>query len=359
MIFLIVMATLVAAIIYIVNIEITTKEFLLMAAAMVAASLVVYGIASIPFHNDGYFESGKLIRTTYHPYFVERYQMPHTVCHPCGKSTCCHTYYTTEYAKHQPYWSVDDSLDREWKITQSFHNEIKEEFGNRMITTRPNKCTHGGTFHSGDPYLYSYNNETKSYRYPTNQISTWYNPLKRGKSTLFRSKTEFKKDYPKHIDNYSTTRVEVADGINRHDWDVLNTKLYEKKGVSIILLKVKSSEEAKKLEDAWTKGKKHDITICVKGSYKKPEFVKVFGWTKSSFVRYMLEQDILQEGVNLEEIERIVVKYYEPYDWDKFGYLTFRPPFWVFLIALIVVCFIGRLMYIEFSTNWEDKTNSI
>ena len=359
MIFLIVMATIVAAIIYVVNIEISTKEFLLMAAAMVVACLAIYGIASIPFPNDDYFESGKLIATAYHPYFVERYQMPHTVCHPCGKSTCCHTYYTTEYAKHQPYWSVLDSLEREWEVPHPFHNEVKTEFGNRKITTRPNKCTHGGVFHSGDPYLYVYKNETNSYKYPTNQISRWYNPIKRGKSTIFKAKTEYKRDYPQHIDNYSTTRVEVADGINRHDWDVLNTKVFEKKGVSLSLIKVGTTEEAKKVEDVWIKGKKNDLVICVKGSYKKPEFVKVFGWSKSSFVRYMLEQDILQEGVNLEEIERIVVKYYEPYDWNRFGYLTIKPPFWVFIIALIFVCVIGRIMYVDFSNNWEDKTNSI
>lgn len=359
MIFLIIMATVVAAIIYIVNIEVTTKEFLIMAAAMVAASVLVYVVASIPFPNDTYFESGKLIQTAYHPYFVEKYRMPHTICHSCGKSTCCHTYYTTEYAKHQPYWTVHDSLDRDWKVPQPFHNEVKVEFGDNMITTRPNKCTHGGVFYSGDPYLYSYKNETNSYRYPTNQLSSWHNPLKRGKSTLFKSKTEYKRDYPKSVDVYSTTRVDAADGITRHDWDVLNTKVFEKKGISISLTKLKTSEEAKELENAWIKGKRNDLIICVKGSYKKPEFVKVFGWSKSSYVRYALEQDILQNGVKTENIEEIVTKYYEAYDWNKFGYLTNRPPFWVFLIALLLVCSIGRFLYIEFTNNWEDKTNSV
>lgn len=360
MLFLIIMATIVAAIIYVKNIEITTKEFLLMAAAMVAASLAVYLIAMIPYNNDDYFESGRLMNTVYHPYFVERYQQPHTVCHSCGKNcTSCYTYYTTEYAKHQPYWTVYDSLDRDWKVTQAFHNEVKAEFGNHKLISKPNKCTHGGIFHSGDPYLYTYKNEVNSYKYPTNQLSGWYNPLKRAKSTLFKSKTEYSKEYPKHIDNYSTTRVEVADGITRHDWDVLNTKVFEKKGVSVSLVKIKNSEEAKKLEDAWIKGKRNDIIICVQGSYKKPKFVKVFGWSKSTFVNHMLEQNILQEGVKVDNVQNIVTRYYEPYNWDNFNYLTVKPPFWVFLIALILVCIIGRIMYVEFTTNWEDKTNSL
>lgn len=355
MLFLLLVIVAVSTIIYVKDIEISTSEFFKMVGAMALGVLFIYGVGHIPFPNDLFFRSGRILETSYHPYFVEQYQMAHTVCHSCGKNcTSCHTYYTTEYAKHQPYYSVKDTLDNEWKVNLSFHNEVKNEYGNVLTTTKPNKCTHGGHFYKGDPYLYSYFNETNSFKYPTNKLDKWHNPLKNSVS-LFKSNSKIKRDYPHSINLRMTDRMQEADGYTRYGWDILNTKVYEKTKANLILVKVANSEEAKELENYWISGKQNDLVITVVGSYKQPDYVKVFGWSKSSLVKHQLEQSILQYGVDYNKIEHIVVSNYVMYDWTQFNYLTEKPSPLVFILALIYSIIVGILCYKEFSTNWESK----
>lgn len=358
MIFLILTATLVACIFYISSEEISTREFFLLLGALIIPVIIIFAISKAPFPNDKYFQSGKLIQTQFHPFFVEQYQQPHTICHSCGKSTCCHTYYTTEYAKHQPYWSVKDSFDREWKISESEHYKMKYIFGNRKITTKPNKCTHGGHVHKGDPYLYTYNNETNSYEYPVNKMSLWFNPLKNSVS-LFKSKTDYKMNYPKSLSNYLTNRLQGKTNISAKDWEIFNTKVYERTLANVIAIQLNTNEDANKLEDAWISGKQNDLIIVYTGDYKQPTFVKVFGWTKSSLVKYSLEQHILENGLqssSLDEMLCIIVKYYEKYDFKKFNYLTTQPPLWAYIVTVIVSILIGFFLLEKFMNNYETKT---
>ena len=106
MILLILIAALVSSIIYVLNKEITTKEYIIMLISTISGVLLVWGIFSLPIANDKMFQSGAIWQTTYHPYFVEEYKQPHTMCTSSGKSTVCTTYYTTERAVYKDKWSV-------------------------------------------------------------------------------------------------------------------------------------------------------------------------------------------------------------------------------------------------------------
>ena len=344
--------------IYMMYEQISTREFIIWLISSILAILIIYLFALLPFNNDTYFQSGRITATIYHPFFVEKYLQSHTYCTPCGKSTCCHTYYTTEYAKHSEYWSTIDTLGRHWEISKNLHNEIKLEYGNKRITTKPNKCTHGGIVYKGDPYLYTYYNETNSYKYPTNKIVSWYNRIK-ATQNIFNNKTNYKKEYPKSINIYSTNRLLTkGTDITEHDWDILNTKIYERSRANIILTKVNNMDEAKQLENAWLNGRKNDIIISYVGNYKNPEYVKVFGWTKSSLIKHKLESFILKHGIqksSLKGIEHIIISNYEPYDFSKFNYLSTPPSIGVFITALILTLSIAGGLGFIFMRNYESK----
>lgn len=359
MILLILIASLTSSIIYVLNKEITTKEYIIMLTSTIAGVLLVWGISMLPIANDKKFESGAIWQTKYHPYFVEEYRQPHTVCTSTGKTTSCYTYYTTEHAVYKDRWSVWDTLDREWNVSQSYHNKIKQDFGNRVTITKPNKCKNGGKIIKGDPNVYVYNNYTRTYNYPTNRIVGWHNKLKQ-KSNVFKRETEYKKAYPKSISIETTNRLMVEEnGLTKKDWDILNSRLYDEVfKVNLILTKIDKAEDAKKLEDAWISGKKNDLVICIEGRYKEPRFVKVFGWSSQSIVKRKLESYILDKGIgkdNLEEIYKIIQKDYLPYDFNRFKYLVLTPPFYIILLALFTSIVIGIVCYREFSTNWENK----
>ena len=359
MFLLILTASAISIYIYVNNKAITKREFLIMTGAIIVAVLAVYGLTVIPFPNDVYFESGRLVETVYHPYFVEEYEEEHERCTGSGDDERCTTYYTTEYAKHQPYWEVKDSLGDDWHVTEKFYNTVKKDFGNKVTVTRPDKCTRGGEFYSGDPYLYTYKNVTNTYNYPTNKTVLWHNPIKNKKS-LFLSKTDFKMKYPASKDHYHSERLIGREGIDftEKDWEILNTKVFEVSGANLILLKLQDSESAKKLADAWQEGSKNDLVICVVGDYSKPEFVKVFGHTKSALVKHQLQSYILDNGVkkaNFAEIKDIIEKYYEPFDFKKFNYLKEPPSVSTFILAFIVASLVGFFCYKKFSNNSETK----
>lgn len=358
MIALIILSTFIICILYIIDKEISTRELCVFITIIVLINSLLYLTSIIPIHNDTNFVSGRLNSTVFHPYFVEKYQQPHTICTPCGKSTCCHTYYTTEYAKHKPYWVVKDTLGRDWNVSENFHNLVKNDFGNNKITTKPNKCTHGGHFYKGDPYLYTYNNETNTYNYPVNKIEHWYNPLK-GKTSIFNTDSDFTLPYPKSFDVYTTTRnmTDFTD-ITRKQWDIFNTRLYEINKTNSILIKLENIEQANKLEKSWLNGKINDIVICFIGDYKSPEHVKVFGWFKSSYLKYTLETYILDNGIQnktLDGIIEIIRKDYEPYDMKKFNYLTKPISIWYLILAAVLDTIVLILLGNIFRNNYETK----
>lgn len=359
MTFLIILTTIICFIAYLWDKELTLFEFIKTVAITNTTVLIIYTIALIPFNNDKYFASGRLVETVYHPPFIEQYQQAHTRCTGSGKTEHCYTYYTTEYDHHRPYWTVRDSLNQKWGVESLFHSQVKSYFGNNKITTRPNKCTHGGHYISGDPYLYTYKNETNTYKYPTTKKIGWHNPFKNSDS-LFNESSDFKISYPKKLDDYRTNRLITNKGSDflGHDWDVLNTKLYSIKRVNIIAVQVKSLQEASKLEACWTGGEMNDLVICVVGTYNSPEHVKVFGWTKESKVKIDLAQLILDEGLKKQtfpKIINVIKSEYEPMNFSEFKYIHQKPPTWAFIISTILASIICYFCIYEFRNNYERR----
>ena len=330
---------------FILNKEITIEEFLGNCVISILCSLIVFGLCILPYQNDYYFQSGRLIKVEHHPYFVEEYEQPHEVCTSCGKNcTTCHTYYTTEHAKHSEYWMAYDSIGQKRKISKTLYETVKKDFGNNLHSINNGsryRCNNGGYRIKGDNSLYYYKNDTNTYNYPTTAIAVWYNPLKKSKS-IFNTEKDILA-YPIQQDWFSTNRDMTR--TFKKKWDILNTKIYQRIKANVILTVSKED-----LKNAWMKGKYNDIIIQV-NSIENPTEVKVFGWYKSERLSRELETYILDNGINLDGIQHKILSYYEPFDFSEFDYLRFQLADWEMLLISIITVLVMIGSYVAFSTN--------
>lgn len=345
---------------YLINKEIHTIEFICMCGLSVIISCIIFAITCIPIVNDTYYQSGRYQIVSWHPYFVEEYKQQHTESYACGTDDegnteyCTRTYYTTEHETHYPYYLVEDNLGQSQTIDKSQYDQIKKEFGNRLKVDKfiryhhsQQKCV------KGDPNLYYYNNETNSYKYPTTKLSQWYNPLKHKISLFNTEKKQVLLNYPKRQNWISNNRMLVKEKpFCSKDWDILNTQLYEKLKVNLILIQLDNIDKINQVKYDWNVGKKNDIIICYVGNYKNPEIVKVFGWYESEILSVKLESVLLENGINLKDIKQIVLSYYKPFDFSQFKYLTFKQPDrWQIVLTAIITLLIMIIFYVVFATN--------
>lgn len=340
---------------YYFNREITTQEYLILTGINLLVILIVYGITSLPYPNDIYYESGKVIRVEHHPYFKERYQQMHTQVYSCGKSTCTRIYFTTEYDSHREYWLAKDTLGQEWEIDRDQYMQMRRKLGTEEVGTSRGRYHHGGTKVAGDDRLFFANNTTGTYEYPTTMLSHWHNPIK-GTSSIFNTEKTASIDYPKQFSILNNERLLVGTkiGITQKDLDIFNTKIYETIGANVIILQVDDIQQLKK---DWNSGKKNDIIIGYKGDYKKPSQVVVFGWYEHNILASKLETFILDNGITKESlngIQHIIVSYYSPFDFKQFRYI--RPPhLWQIILSAIFTIITVTFVYVQFASNEDTR----
>ena len=334
---------------FILNKEITLEEFCLNVIISVCVSVVVFIIMLLPVPNDTYYQSGRLSRIEYHPYFVEEYEQRHEEEYACGKDDdgytkyCTRVWYTTEHATHHPYWTAEDTLKQDIYIDSAKYAQIKHDFGNKQRVYnngRGTRCTHGGKAIRGDNSLYYVLNDTNTYLYPTTSIGYWYNPLRKSQSILNTEKDVLK--YPDRVDLFRNTRY---DGKNSLAWNMMNTRLYERMGLNVVLTTSKED-----LKNTWMRGKKNDVIIQV-DNIKNPKTVKVFGWYKSERLSTELETTILDNGIDLDKIEHVILSYYIPFDFKEFDYLKFKLADWQLIIIAILTIITMVGTYVTFSQN--------
>lgn len=360
MISLIILTTIIVTIVFFINKEITILEYLYTVLIVNVITLIIYSLSLIPFPNDTYFASGRIMKTTYFPAWVEEYQQAHTICTSSGKSTSCTTYYTTEHDHHQPYWMMYDNLGQDWEIDSLSHAQIKSYFGNNVHISQPDKSTHGGDLISGDPNIYEYNNDTNIYKYPTTKLIKWYNPIK-GSHSLFNERSgDFKRAYPVQTGTFSTDRLMsyVGTDMSIVDLDRLNTKIYESKQANFIVVQQDNFEDCNKLEAYWNGGNYNDLIACVSGKLGNPNNVKVIGYAEDPMIKRDLESLILSEGITKKssnDIINLIQKQYVQFDFSQFKYIRKDCPLWVTILAVIasIVSSIYCIGY--FSSNWDRR----
>lgn len=361
LVILLLIATVIFSVIFVLNKSITFIEFIAMILCVAFAGLGIIGLSNVKYYNSKYFKSGRLMKTTYYPKFKEKYTAYYTTCTGSGENRHCTTYSTTEYCIHGAYWTVTDSLDREWEVPQKFHNEVRSKFQSGMpVTSNVNRCWHSdGVPVSGDPKSYVHLNRSNTYEYPVSIQEEWSNPLI-GTSSLFNKKASKNSiKYPKTDGYYWNNRFSRYDSdLTFHDWDILNTKLYESKKANIILLHVDNFRLCNDIKSDWHDGGFNDLIVCVAGSLRKPDNVLVFGWSSNYYGMNALSEFILNNGVSKATSDHILelaeLAYY-PTDFSKFDYLhrEHTPAFYLVLIT-VLIC-VGFVAYTYFSTNEFNK----
>ena len=344
----------IATLLYINDKEITTFEYVITIIVISIVSLVSFLLTTIPITNDIMYQSGRIRRVEFHPFFVEQYTQVHTQVYPCGKSTCVRTYTTTEYEKHEQYWLAIDTLGQRERITMKQYYEMGGTFKSKESHTHPNRNRYGGHKVKGDDTLYSFTDTVNTYEYPTNEIVKWKNPLKKSKSIFSHKETI---EYPES-DNWRVSNRNSINSISTKQFDIMNTKIYEKVGANVILTTANSMKDAESIKNSWNNGKKNDIVIVIIGNNFAPSQVKVFSWSTASILNSALETYILDNGIsykNLDDIAEIIIKYYKPFDFENFNYLKTAPEWWQILIGAIFVLFALLRCYSEFSTNWDSR----
>lgn len=353
---LLILTTIIVTAIYFINKEITTLEYFKTLGIVIVVTLIVYSFSLIPFPNDNYFASGRIEETRFYPSWVEEYQQAHTVCHSNGKSESCTTYYTTEHDRHEAYWVMYDTLDQNWKISSELHAQIKSYFGDNVHISQPNKSTHGGHLVSGDPNVYSYNNDTNIYKYTTTKMIPWYNPIKGSHSLFNEGAGDFKLDYPSQTGQFETNRL-MGGGI-KHDIDVLNTKIYNTVGANFIVVQTNDFAKCDKLDAYWNGGNYNDIIMCISGDIEKPDNVQAIGYAENKGLQTELESYILEKGItknSLVGIQDKIQREYKQFDFKQFRYIKRDCPIWVTILAVIAAIVSSYLCLTYFSDNYDRR----
>ena len=127
---------------FLVNKEITMYEFILNCVISLVVSLILFGFMLIPVPNDFNYMSGKMIKTSHYPAFVEEYEQQHTSTYACGTDSeghtkyCTRVWYTTEHERHPEYWTKEDSLGQSWEIKQPEYDKLRVAFEYFYVNVR-------------------------------------------------------------------------------------------------------------------------------------------------------------------------------------------------------------------------------
>lgn len=356
----------IGAVLWICKKQIVWKEWLASTVIAFVTAGIMHLIVATSLLGDTETWSGQIYSTTFYPEWVEKYLQMHTRTVGSGKNQRIETYYTTEYRTHHEHWEArlnfGNGAFTDKDISKSLYDEIRMNFGNKIITATPYKSG----FVRGDKHVYTVYNTTK-YCYPVTATQYFENRVKAAPN-LFQFTTVPKdyKVYPYPENSYwmQSNRLVNVNTISIYDWDCLNAKLGPFKLVNLIMIKFdKGADRQSALyqEAAWIGGKKNDLVLCYEGS-DTAAWSYVFGWTEQEDCKRNLEDILLKNKVNksiLPLIEKEVALHYQIKDWHKFDYISIEPPLWsyiVFLIVLIVTQ--GSFMWWAYHNEFEKGNHA-
>jgi hypothetical protein len=318
--------------------------------------------------------SGQAVRVIYYPEWVEKWIESHYETYACGTDSkgnteyCSRTYYTTEYDTHSQHWTVVvdfGSLVDEWYINVDTFNQIKKEFGGKVVYGPPQGFDHGGEFIKGDRNTYVTENTTGFVR-PVTTLKSFKNKIKAAPSVFSFSKvptniTVF--PWPKNDGNVWTSQRVLGNAtkvIPTLEWDRLNCLLGPQKKINLIIVGFDSNDSmlGQYQQAAWIGGKKNDFVISYGGKPEAPAWCHVFGWTESELVKRNVEAYVMEHGVSMDLLPFIreeVLKNYKIKDWTKFDYIKIEPKPSYYAWFAICLIFIEGVLYVFFFMNDLDK----
>ena len=362
--------TLIGAVLLYKNDKIVWQEWALGTACAFALAGIIHLCAAWGLTTDIETWSGKIVKVSHCPAWVEEYEESHTRTVGSGKNEHTETYYTTEHDHHSEHWVADcdfGSYTDENEISSSEFVEIGYKFGNKLFNDGTQSTHHwGGHYDGGDRNIYSIANGT-GYVEPITTTKRFENRIKATPSVFSFSKVPTNINvypWPSNPDwRHSYRLCGTANAlINTYKWDCLNTSIGSYKKVNLIMVGFgnKDSSYGHYQQAAFVGGKKNDLTICFGGgSRTEPaEWAYVFGWTENELVKKNLESLLMDNPINDDLIPLIsneVVKHYTIKDWSKFDYIAIPPPTWSYWVYFIVLILTQSGLYYWFHINEYDK----
>ncbi len=330
---------------------------------------IVYGMTG-----DVETWSGRISYTVRYPKWVEKYQVAvyrtETYTTTDGKGrTSTHTrqvfsHYETRYRTHPEHWKMflDFGAAQEThSIGKSRYLSIKSCFGNKIRTTQPSKSG----FYSGDRNVYTAYNDTGKLL-PVTTRKSWENRIKAAPSVFSYVKVPEGApvhEYPENKDIERSNRLLGNTGLDTYLWDCMNSRLGPTKKVNVIMVGFKGDSSLAGLQEAkWVGGKKNDLVLCIGynelDNHNVAIWSRVFGWTEREDVKRNLETILIKNPVNndiIPIIEEEIRKNYTIKDWSKFDYITLEPPWWSYLVLLLVSGGIQALVLVISFKNESTK----
>jgi hypothetical protein len=348
--------------------EVVWWEWLIGSMVGFAVAGLMHLIAVCGMTSDYETWSGQLHQTTFHPRWVEEYQVAiyKTVTHTDSKGNTYTTqefsHYETRYRTHHEYWDCDDTLGQNFDITQAHSNEIAKKFEAFFVS----EDGHKSGFYSGDPNIYVARNKS-GYVYPTTMWRSFENRVKAAPSLFsFMKVPESIRvfPYPKNDHWNQSDRLQgtAASTVSIVAWDQLNARLGPTKKVNVILCGFgpdADSSIAQYQQAAWVGGRKNDVVVCYGGGTPtRPAWVFTFGWTEQELAKRNLDSIFLEHEVNdsiIPLIENEIRANYVIKDWKKFDYISIDVPTWAYVVNLILMLLATGGVYYWAMVNDEDK----
>jgi len=345
--------------------EVTWWEWLIGAASGFVMAVIFHLIAAAGMTGDIETWSGKVVKATHHPRWVERYTTTETYTTGSGKNKQTHTRLVTKYRTHPEHWTCAanyGSSSDGWRISRTKFDEIARIFGkgSHVVTTeRPWKSG----FSSGDRNIYVAYNKIGTV-IPVTMWKRWENRVKAAPSVFSYVKVPEGTavwEYPENKNRFASDRLL---GFAKSDipliaWDMMCTRLGPAKKVNVIMVGLDGTSGLGHYQEAaWIGGKKNDLVLCY-----GPGWSYVFGWTEQEIVKRNLETIMLEhmDGRKMKAnviplIEEEIKKNYVIKDWSKFDYISIEPPLWSYIVFIIVMVLVQIGAYIGFHMNESKRS---
>lgn len=262
------------------------------------------------------------------------------------------------YDTHPDKWFAGTNLGQQLDLTLKEYRRIGAAFGGVSKAVRGDRYTgrESSTQVGGDTKDYVVENAT-GYIEPVVRGMSFANRIKATPSVfsyeiLSEEERSALPDYPFAVDPWRSGRV-IGGGVSQRKWDQMMARLGYEKLVNLILVRLPTQQDARKLEAKWVGGKKNDLVLTYGNGW-----AHVFGWTDRSRVKHELEGLLTTRPVDdtlLPAIEAAVREHYVPVDWSKFDYLDLQPRGWHVAITAVILTIFSVAAFLICLKNDHDR----
>lgn len=291
---------------------------------------------------------------------------------------CTESYDCSHEEDHPPYWEVTNSIGETYSVDQAYFERLCQLWGNKTFVDM-----HRDFYTvNGNAYTATFD---KNYEHTITTTSTHtYENRVQASHSVFNFR-EFKKGEAQQLGLYehppvsgfyqpavlgplsSSPDCKYIDFCNAYMGSPSKFRMY------ILTWQGKGQDIAVQQEAYWKGGNKNEVVVCIglDSTGKKPEWCRVFGWTKNEDLKINLRDAVVNnhpgypgdnDNVDLRFIAGATMGWVEGKvvrrDFREFSYLTVDPPtsavVWTFILTALLS--IGLAVYSVSNEFDRDET---